>query len=106
MGLVANPLYPLSHCNYGDQRKFERHSVRVALAANHYCLQRPKVILEAAELVHALMKDGDNANIAIRKMAPINEMAFVPKEKTVHAKRCWYGLRDDAMSRNPIKSRK
>ena len=78
----------------------------MALAANHYCLQRPKVILEAAELVHALMKNGDNANIAIRKLAPVNEMAFVSKEKTIHAKCCWYRLRNDPMSCNPIKRRK
>ncbi len=63
-----------------------------------YCLQRPKVILEAAELMHALMKDGNDANIAIRKMAPINEMTFVSKEEPVHAKLCWYRLRGDAVS--------
>jgi hypothetical protein len=54
--------------------------------------------LEAAELMHALMKDGNNANIAIRKMALINEMTFVSKEEPVHAKLCWYRLRGDTVS--------
>jgi hypothetical protein len=35
MGLAANPLHHLSHCNHWSDREFEGHSVQLGRAANH-----------------------------------------------------------------------
>ena len=36
--------------------------------------------------MHALMQDGHDPDVAVREMSPVDEMAFVAKEKPVEAK--------------------
>ena len=36
-----------------------------------------KVFLEAVNLVHPLMQDGHNADVAVREPSPIDEMLFM-----------------------------
>lgn len=44
-----------------------------------------KVIPKAVDLVHTLMKDGDDTDVAFREMPPIDETALVSKEETFDA---------------------
>lgn len=48
-------------------------------------LPEPEVISEAVNLMYALMQYGHDPDVAMREMSPINEMAFVAKEKPVEA---------------------
>jgi hypothetical protein len=46
--------------------------------------------------VHALVQNGDDADVAVGKPPPVNEMVHVPEEVTFHPKLGRHGPRHDA----------
>jgi hypothetical protein len=60
-------------------RKFDAHS-KISRSAE------PEVIPETVDLMHALMQDGHNPDVAIQEMTPVDEMALVPKEEPFNTK--------------------
>jgi len=62
----------------GTLRKFDAHW-KISRSAE------PEVIPETVDLMHALMQDGHNPDVAIQEMTPVDEMALVAKEKSFDA---------------------
>lgn len=53
---------------------------------------RCKIIPETLKLVHAFVQDGDDPDVAVRQIAPIDKMPFVSKVEPLDAKLCGNGL--------------
>lgn len=51
-----------------------------------------KIFLEPVDLVHALMQNRDDTDIAVGQSAPINEVVLVPEEEPFDAELCRDGL--------------
>ena len=47
-----------------------------------------KIFLESVDLMHALMQDRDDTDIAVGQSAPIDDVVFVPKEEPFDAELC------------------
>ena len=63
-----------------------------ALMARLWLVLLPiKILLEAINLVHPLMQDGDDTNIAIREPTPIDVVSFMTKVITIDAEFGWNG---------------
>src|SRR5690606_17500399 len=61
-----------------------------------------KIFLEPVELMHALMQDRDDTDIAVAQSAPIDEVVLVAEEGPFDAELCRDRLRGDAMGLNPF----
>ena len=46
---------------------------------------RPKILAEAIDLMHALVQNCHDSDIAVRQSPPVNEMPFVAEEVTIDA---------------------
>ena len=53
---------------------------------------RPEVLPEAVDLMHALVQDDHDPDVAIREMTPVDEMALAAKEEPFDAELGRYGL--------------
>jgi hypothetical protein len=67
------------------------------------CSIETEVVPEAVDLMHALVQDGYNPDVAIRKMTPVDKMALVAKEEPFDAKLSRNGFRHDTMIGNLVK---
>ena len=55
-----------------------------------------EVLLEAIHLMHPLVKDRDDADVAIGKPPPVHEMPLVAEEIPLHSELGRYGSRNDS----------
>ena len=60
-----------------------RRQRRARKAAFYSVCSIAKIIAKAIHLVHPLVQDGHDANVAIRKPPPVHEMMCVPKVKAI-----------------------
>lgn len=65
-------------------------------------LAEPEIIPEPVDLMHTLVQDGHDADVAVCEMAPVNKMAFIAEEETIDAEFSWDRFRDDTMRNNPV----
>ena len=52
----------------------------------------PKILPEAVDLMHALVQDDHDPDVAIREMTPVDEIALAAKEEPFDAELGRYGL--------------
>jgi hypothetical protein len=86
-----------------------RHSREVGRNSDaHWNLSfsaEPEVIAEAVDLMHSLVQDGHDPDVAIRKMTPVDEMALVAEEEPFDTKIGRSGFRQDAVIGNLVELR-
>ena len=89
--VLTQPLRPLR----GNLRKSVVHR-KFSLSA------KPKVIPKPVVLMHALLQDRHDPDVAIREMVPIDDMALVPKEEPFDAELGRDRFRRDTVGRNLV----
>ena len=66
---------------------------------------RSEILAEAVDLVHPLVQDRHDADIAVGEPAPIDEMVLVAEDKAIDAELGRNRPRGDAMRGNPFEGR-
>jgi hypothetical protein len=61
-----------------------------------------EVVLESLDLMHPLVQDGDDPDVAIGKAFPVHEMALVAEEVPFHPELGRHGPRHHTASFNPL----
>ncbi len=67
---------------------------------------KPVVIPEAIDLVHALMQNGHDPDVAVREMAPVNQMVLVAEEEPLDTELGRDGFRHDTVRGDLVECRK
>ncbi len=70
----------------------------------------PEIITEAVNLMHPLVQDSHDPDVAIREMTPVDEMTLVAKEVSLDAKfrrdgfdtTPWAAILSDAANKKPV----
>ena len=72
------------------------------LAAREHCASEAEILAEAGDLVHSLVQDRHDADVAVRQSSPIDEMPFVTEEITVNAELGRNGSRGNLVGSDPV----
>jgi hypothetical protein len=65
------------------QCQFTRHGNPETAASEKDSRSTPEVVSESVDLVHPLMQDGHDADVAVRKQLPIDEMLLMATDGAV-----------------------
>ena len=89
----------LSHASVGRRGTHAKPCANLTLIGKS---AESEVILETVNLMHALMQDGHNPDVAIREMTPVDEMTLVSKEEPFNTKLGWDRFRCDTVRCNLV----